>query len=162
MSSAPTNSSSSCALLSFSSHGVDLFKRTLSVLECHVVLRALKELCATTPGQETVQRRLLRPSTNNDNNYSIDCDHHWRTWRCGTNMLEFVESSLLPKKEEVNVDKGCGRNRSGSHEACCARCGGCCRCCGYHGRGIESTKEGANTFSHNEIKVNLVSGTSAI
>ena len=67
MSSAPTNSSSSCDLLSFSSHGVYLFKYTLAALECHMVLGALKELRTITPGNKTVQRQLLRPSTNNGN-----------------------------------------------------------------------------------------------
>ena len=76
-------------------------------------------------------------------------------------MLDFVERLLLPKKEEVNVDKDFGRKKSVGHKACYVRCGGCCCCCRYHGCGIESTKEGARKFLRNEIEIKLVSGTSA-
>ena len=101
MSSAPTNSSSSCALSSSSSYGVDLFNHMLDMLDYHVGLLALKELCATMPGKETVRRRSSRPSTE-DNNNSDNCDHHWRTWRCRTNTFESLwRDHCFPRRRRL-------------------------------------------------------------
>ena len=69
---------------------------------------------------------------------------------------------MLPKKEEVDVDTGCGHNRSSGHKACCVRCGGFYRCYRHHGWGVKSKKEEYKKFTHDEVEVKLISGTNAV